>query len=179
MKIKCALLIIAIIFITVISVHRYKEINTNSEVTNIYTYKVGEEIVGGDITISADKFSLLEKKDCKKIIPETEKNDAEDFVLALVEIKLHNNSNNRVETCLTDFVLQSKSWSNAFDLDTYQKLNKFSGVIIALKGNEEKKVLLPYYIYKYQWPKNKWETIQNQKYNLIFQVYPDKHMIIF
>lgn len=171
-----------LIIIMIMSIIRYDDLNKNAVVEDVYKYQLGQTIKGGAVSIIVKKMEMYNMSESRNVLPQTIKENEQilmedEFMVAVVEINIHNTSDTEVEMSLTDFALQSGAWTNCFELEAYQELNDFAGAVIKLKGKEEKKVLLPYFMYDYQWPKKEWKNIKKQKFNLVLMVYPEKHYV--
>lgn len=185
---KCKLLLGITAILLILLVLSWRIVSLNKEYPNprIITYKTGEYIKGGDISIMVTDSKFTAMDEIKEMTPGIENpvtdekgnllTDEQKKVL-LVNLNVHNLSDEIQTTSLLQFMAQSDAWSNGADLGTYYALNNTQGTSIQLQPGEQRCVQMPFYLYEIQFDTNEFQKVENRKFNLVLSVYPIKNVI--
>lgn len=187
-KKRCRILFVLFSFLLLLFVMSWRFVTLNKEYPNpkVITYKQGQAIQGGDIEITVIDSEFTTMDAMQEIIPEIENQvvdekgnllQNEHIKILLVDLELHNLSNDKQSTSLARFTAQSKAWSNGMDLNTYCALNNIQGVGINLAPGEKRHMTMPFYLYDLQFKEGGFQKAEDRKFHLVLSVYPVKNMV--
>ena len=173
------LCVIALIF----SVLRIIHVNNKHKTPAVITYNQGEELTGKNLKFQVTKSSLMDKKEFEAEYCEFDKNDenrellSNDMKLLVVDFEIDNVGQDISEFVFFDFMAQSGSWANGWNLEMYRKLNDYNSTLIEIAPGESKELKLVFCMYDIQFKNHSWNTINNRKFYIVIDCYPVKSRI--
>ncbi len=173
-------LCILIACLAVLSVFQIIRVNTRFPQTSIISTKLGEYLEFDNLNLKATSYEMIPYKsisnnnELKSLV-----NQIDDGEVNLIKtsIMIENNTNDTIEFPLYDVILQSNSWANAINLDTFKYFNNNSSLLIKIMPSESIELILPYLIHQIQFSNEDWRGVQKRNFQLVFSLYPQKKLI--
>lgn len=147
-------------------------------------YSLGEEISYHDFKLKVNSCEMLRLEDflgehpdfqaqlesLKYLEPGAQAN------VMLVSMDISNTSDTEKYIELYDFTAESLDWFNGADMELFNLLNGNEVSLQPTLSPQQKiSVVLPYYMYDFQFSQNAWEDIGNRSFQLVYQLYPVKN----
>lgn len=162
-----------------LSAWRIVQVNNRWPDPKIRTYSIGEEIMGGDIGITAVDAQILDGQEMLEMVPEfevvpggKEPVTIDDFKLLLVDVTVRNASDEDREVPVYHFYAQSYAWSNGIDAEMFHSINEDAELDLSLPANSTMSVQLPYLLFTSQF--REWKTAGERPFDLVLSSYPIK-----
>lgn len=186
MKLKRILPAVIMVFCILLFGFFYYRVNEQYPNPNVENHSIGDEIQYREFILQVNHFEKLPMADLLKKNPDfQERLTALDYIspdtqvyVMLVSLDIQNNGGVEKYIELYDFTAESLDWFNGVDMELFNLLNKENISLQPTLTPEEKiSVILPYYIYDFQFTKNDWKEIDNRAFDLVYQLYPVKKSI--
>lgn len=174
------LVIIILVFLGTLSIFQIIRVNTQYPQTLVVSTKLGDTLELDNLNIQGISFEMVPYKDInsdkklKSVISQIEDGEVN---LIKTTITINNDSKEIIEFPLYDVILQSYSWANAINLDTFKYFNDDRSLLITIKPNESVELVLPYLIHQIQFSDEDWKNANKRKFDLVFSLYPQKKVI--
>ena len=96
----------------------------------------------------------------------------------LISMNISNTADMEKHIELYDFTAESLDWFNGADMELFNLLNGNDiSLQPTLSPNQKISVIMPYYMYNFQFSQDVWEDIGNRSFHLVYQLYPVKKEI--
>jgi len=141
----------------------YRLVTLNAQYPNgkVIEFSLGDEVIGGDVTIKTTGLSIYEGEQIYKVIPtytEVQRNgqtgklaSIDEVRIVVCDITITNNGEEACEVNAGAFGLQGTGWFAITNhRGEYELLNDVRSVRINLEPGEQISVRLPYKIYAFQ-----------------------------
>ncbi|MCL2865373.1 MAG: hypothetical protein FWE25_07530 [Lachnospiraceae bacterium] len=184
MKRKIGVVILMVVFITMIATTiRIIEINARYPGPEETTYSMGETIRNEDIEITILDSRLGELEDFKNgaIFQDSlETFYTFDFrrKVIVLDVLLENKGDTTARADMTQFVLESGSWANGWDLEFFRYLNDADLNMLEIPTNKQQKVKLGFFMYDFQLSQSDWNNIGEKPFYLVMEIYPEKQQVL-
>lgn len=131
-----------------------------------------------DISICVDKTKWAESEEKEDIYRAIGGGPSFDSELLLVSATITNTVATTQDVNISQCYVETMGWSNGVNQLLYSNYNSDSAsIIITLKENESKSIVLPYLILSNAFEKEEWEKIKTRTFFLTYSLYPIKNTI--
>lgn len=170
MKINRRVTVIMIISMLILLIGiQYIHINTVYCEPKKEEYLMGESFNYRGVEVSVTDSVMMESKDISELL----KGKA-----IVVTIILKNNSEETKKVESDFFQVQCLDWNNGMSYEVFMALNGTDvSPNVTLNPGEEVALKLPYSLYDFQFPKDRWDNIVNEDFKLTLEVYPVKRTV--
>lgn len=131
-----------------------------------------------DISICADEARWAELDEKESTYQAIGGGPSFDSELLLVSATITNTATTARDVNISQCYVETIGWSNGVNQLLYSNYNSDSAsIIITLKENESKSIVLPYLILSNAFQKEEWKKIKTRTFFLTYSIYPTKNAI--
>lgn len=157
----------------------YKKVNEQFPKPQLVEGKMHEkQEYEEDISICVDKTKWFESEEKEEIYRAIGGGPSFDSELLLVSATITNTAATAQDVNISQCYVETMGWANGVNQLLYSNYNSESAsIIITLKENESKSIVLPYLILSNAFQKEEWDKIKTRTFFLTYSIYPTKNAI--
>ena len=159
--------------ILLIVLYAFRVYKVNSEIRavkeDMIPFGTEREVTNG-VTMKVNGYTVLSKEKAKEIYDYDLEMD-EEVKIILVNVTYFNKTNKSKTVDTRPNSIEKTGYSTATEMMLYSLCNQFD-LDVTLKSGEEKEVILPYILFKFQFEQGEWEKLEDKVFyisNLLFE----------
>lgn len=177
----CLVILAVIAGCTVRIVH----LNTIFPNTEVRQYGLNESFVWNDFEVTAKGCRLLTVPEIKEYIEgfdvtyvDDQGKDMDERIL-LAELEVKNISEEETYFSAGSCGLRSGAYTQGLSMDYYVNFNseQSDAYYLSVAPGESTTVYLPYHLFRTQFSQSAWEKLDNRTFEIVFSLYPVKHVV--
>lgn len=170
---KKRVIIGAVILLVVLHAFRVYKVNSEIRAVKEVIIPFGtEREVSNNVNMKINGYTVLSKEEAKEKYNYDLEMD-EEVKIILVNVTYFNKTNKSKTVDTRPNSIEKTGYSTATEMEFYHICNSL-GLEFELKGGEEKEIILPYILFKFQFKPNEWEKIEDKEFYISDSRYPVK-----
>ena len=170
---KKRVIIGAVILLVVLHAFRVYKVNSEIRAVKEVIIPFGtEREVSNNVNMKINGYTVLSKEEAKEKYNYDLEMD-EEVKIILVNVTYFNKTNKSKTVDTRPNSIEKTGYSTATEMEFYHICNSL-GLEFELKGGEEKEIILPYILFKFQFKPNEWEKIEDKEFCISDSRYPVK-----
>jgi len=171
--VKKRVIIGAVILLVVLHAFRVYKVNSEIRAVKEVIIPFGtEREVSNNVNMKINGYTVLSKEEAKEKYNYDLEMD-EEVKIILVNVTYFNKTNKSKTVDTRPNSIEKTGYSTATEMEFYHICNSL-GLEFELKGGEEKEIILPYILFKFQFKPNEWEKIEDKEFYISDSRYPVK-----
>ncbi|ESL02094.1 hypothetical protein GCWU000282_02913 [Catonella morbi ATCC 51271] len=170
---KKRIIIGAVILLVVLYAFRVYKVNSEIRAVKEDIIPFGtEREVSNSVNMKINGYTVLSKEEAKEKYDYDLGMD-EEVKIILVNVTYFSKTNKSKTVDTRPNSIEKTGYSTATEMEFYHICNSL-GLEFELKGREEKEIILPYILFKFQFKPNEWEKIEDKEFYISNSRYPVK-----
>lgn len=170
---KKRVIIGAVILLVVLYAFRVYKVNSEIRAVKEDIIPFGtEREVSNSVNMKINGYTVLSKEEAKEKYNYDLEMD-EEVKIILVNVTYFNKTDKSKTVDTRPNSIEKTGYSTATEMEFYHICNSL-GLEFELKGGEEKEIILPYILFKFQFKPNEWEKIEDKEFYISNSRYPVK-----
>ena len=170
---KKRIIIGAVILLVVLFAFRVYKVNSEIRAVKEDIIPFGtEREVSNSVNMKINGYTVLSKEEAKETYDYDLEMD-EEVKIILVNVTYFNKTDKSKTVDTRPNSIEKTGYSTATEMEFYHICNSL-GLEFELKGGEEKEIILPYILFKFQFKPNEWEKIEDKEFYISNSRYPVK-----